>query len=122
MAIVKKPNVICRCCGKKYYACKYCLRTQTWRSFCCSEECHIKYTKEILDLREIEQKEKAKTLLSQAEIQEIQSMTPEEALEQTKEDLKDYIEENPDKTLSEIVDAVNEDITTTKKSSRKKSK
>lgn len=120
MANIKKPNTICRWCEKKYYACKYCLKTQSWRSFCCCEECHKKYIQAILDLREKEMNNKNNSLLSENEITNIKNMTSEEALSQTKEDLKDYIEENPDKSLSEVLDVVNKDITTRKKKNNKK--
>lgn len=118
MASIKKPNTICRWCEKEYYACKYCLKTQSWRSYCCSEECHKKYIKAILDLREEEVKNKNNSLLSKSEANDIKNMTSKDALSQTKEDLKDYIEENPDKSLSEVLDIVNNDIKTSKKNKK----
>jgi hypothetical protein len=118
MATTKKPNTICRWCEKKYYACKYCQRTQSWRSFCCSVECHEKYVKAILDNRELEKQGKF-TLQSTKEIEEVKSMSPEEALETTKEDLKDYLEENPDKSLTEVLDVVNSDIEKSRKRKKK---
>lgn len=112
MAQVKNANTYCRNCGKHYYACKYCIKNQTWRSFCCSKECHEEYVKTILDERESMKlaNNTNNTDLSNEELENIKSMTSEEALKQTKEDLKDYIEENPDISLSEVINLVNNDI------------
>lgn len=112
MAEIKKPNVSCRWCGKQYYACKYCFKKNSWKVYCCSIECYTSYTQKILDLREIELSGKLSSIntLSKKEIENIQNMTLEQALEDTKEDLKDYIQENPALDLNQIIDVVNRDI------------
>lgn len=122
MAQIKKPNVICRWCGKQYYACKYCFKKNSWKVYCCSIECYTSYTQKILDLREIELSGKLSSIntLSEKEIENIQNMTLEQALEETKEDLKDYIQENPELNLTQIVDVVNNDININSKSKNKK--
>lgn len=40
----KKPNHICRTCGKEYYACNSCDKRRTWRAVACSPECWHKYS------------------------------------------------------------------------------
>ena len=37
----KKPNHVCACCGKAYYACNYCDRTG-YKWLACSPECFAK--------------------------------------------------------------------------------
>ena len=87
-------------------------------------ECYTAYTQKILDLREIELSGKLSSIntLTEKEIEEIQNMSLNQALEETKEDLKDYIQENPDLNLTQIVDVVNSDIDNNKQKSRKRSR
>ena len=44
-----KANTRCRneYCRKEYYSCKYCLRTENWRSVACCPECFEAYQEQI---------------------------------------------------------------------------
>ena len=111
MAKIKEPNVYCRNCNKHYYACMSCMAGQKWRSFCCSIKCFEEYTQKVLDEREALKKARENnTDYSDEEFSKIKKMSYDEALEKTKEDLSDYINENQGKSISQIVDIVNEDI------------
>lgn len=37
--MAKKPNAICKICGKPYYYCRDCERLGSWRVVACSPEC-----------------------------------------------------------------------------------
>lgn len=123
MAQIKKPNTICRNPNckhgenggrKMFYACMTCLRSENWKAYCCSAECYEEYTKIILESRSkganvVMQPERLD--MTPSEITEVMETPMQEVAEYTKEvELKDYFEENPGATLSEIVEKVNEDI------------
>ena len=119
MAETKKPNTICRNCKKEYYSCYHCVKSQNWRSIACCVECRDAYFEKILISRG-EVVVPQRTDMIEDEVVELITETPiEEVIEKTQEELSDYIEENPDLTLTEVVEKVNEDI---KKSSKKNKK
>ena len=106
-----KANTICRHCGKEYYSCYHCIKTQNWRSICCSLECYQEYQKAILESRGISVTIPKRTDMTETEVVEFITETPEEvAIEKTKEELSEYIKENPDMSLNEVVEKVNLDI------------
>lgn len=122
MAQVKKPNTICRnpnCThgedgGRKhFYACLTCLRKESWRAYCCSIECYDEYTKAILDSRSKSNSAPLpeRTDMTETEIKAVMEKPIEEVETYTQEvELKDYFEENPHASLSQVVELVNEDI------------
>lgn len=90
------------------------MRAQSWKSYCCSIECYEKYTKEVIEARQkgkVVEVSPIRTDMTSEQIASIMSEPMEKATAYTVEvELKDYIEDNPDKSLNEIVDMVNEDI------------
>lgn len=119
MPTLRKPNAVCRECGSEYYVCKYCLKTNTWRTFVCSLECFNEYTKKTLAFREKQAREN-NTTYSDEELKKIKETPLEQVVEETKQDLKDYFDENKGKTLSQVLDIVNDDIKSAKKTRSKK--
>lgn len=121
MASIKKPNTICRnpnCTHgvdggrKRFYACLTCLRSESWRAYCCSVNCYEEYTKIILDSRSKNKHEyPERTDMTDQEIQKVMD-TPVETIKQytETEELADYIQEQPGASLSTIIEKVNEDI------------
>lgn len=134
MATVKQPNTICRnpeCTNgtdggrKHYYACMTCLRKENWRAYCCSRECYDRYTELILFSRSASREEKLpeRTDMTATEIEAVFEKPLSEVEEYTiNEELKDYVSENPDVSISEIVDMVNEDIDSFERKNKKKRK
>ena len=123
MATLKKVNTVCRnpnCTHgedgkpKEFYACYSCLKKERWRSYCCCYECYEEYTQAILKSRaegkpvEVIQNRKD---LTKEEILEVKSMPDEVIDDYVKNvELKDYFEENPEMSIGEAVEMVNNDI------------
>ena len=132
MAMIKKPNTLCRninCTngddgGRKYfYACLSCLRNESWRAYCCSIECYDAYIEAILKSRSVERKDRLpeRTDMTVSEMEEVLKKPKAEVYAYTAEhELKEYMEENPYMVLSDIVDLVNKDIDEDKKKTRKR--
>lgn len=123
-----KPNHICKNpeCRKYYYACNYCDKSNNWRSVACSFECYQKY----MDLV-IAERSKGKTVttipertdMTETEVKELLNKPTEVVLEETKEQLKDFVGVDGSIDFAKTVDEINENlnkkkITTTR--SRKK--
>ena len=128
-----KPNHICKYSGctlgenggrKHYYACNYCDRTNSWRSVACCIEHYDLYVKEVLDARS--KNKNVDILPERADIDKketvkILNTSVEEVLEDTKEELKDYLSEET--TIAEAIEQINEEIdNSTKRRKRKTSK
>ena len=106
MSEIRKPNTICRnpnCthgedCGRKhFYACLACLRTESWRAYCCSRECYEEYVQLVLFNRSKSREEKfpERTDMTIPEIETVWNKPIKEVENYTKEvELKDYFEEN----------------------------
>lgn len=132
MSEIRKPNTICRnpnCThgedgGRKhFYACLACLRTESWRAYCCSRECYEEYVQLVLFDRSKSREEKfpERTDMTIPEIKAVWDKPIKEVENYTKEvELKDYFEENPDMPLGDIIDKVNEDIDSARNKSNKK--
>lgn len=126
----KKTNHICKnknCPNgvngepKHYYACNYCDRTNQWRSVACCPECYDEYVKQVLDARSKNTKVDTlpeRTDMTKEEVVELMETPVEIVLEETKEDLSEYIEDGL--TVSEAIETINEEID--KKKSKKKKK
>nr|DAJ77307.1 MAG TPA: hypothetical protein [Caudoviricetes sp.] len=125
MAKTREPNTICRnpnCThgedgGKKhFYACMTCLRTEQWRAYCCSIDCYEEYTRIVLESRAKAKELPERTDMTKNEIEQVMNRPVEDVINYTKNvELKDYIEENPGSSISQIVDKVNADIDKKKK-------
>lgn len=133
MADIKIPNTICRnknCTKgengerKKFYACKYCLKTENWRSFCCSRECFDEYVDAVNKARDKDISDilPERLDMTKDEILEFMEKSYDEVIEETKDELSEYIAENPDKSITEIVDIVNSDIKENSKRKRNNNK
>lgn len=111
---IKKPNHICKnpSCKRKYYACDYCDRTQRWESVACSWDCWLKYQDAVIEARSKNKKISLmpeRTDMTNEEVQELMKKPVKEVLEDTKEQLKDYIsDDTPD--FSSAVKKVNDEI------------
>lgn len=120
MAQIKKTNTICRNCGKKYYSCYHCLKKQNWRTVCCNETCYNEYVQKILETRGQTIEISKRMDMTDNEVKDfIANVSEETAIEKTKEELSDYIEENPDMNINDIVKKVNEDIDNSNKKRKK---
>lgn len=128
-----KPNHICKYSGctlgenggrKHYYACNYCDRTNSWRSVACCIEHYDLYVKEVLDARSKNKNVDIlpeRTDIDKKETVKILNTSVEEVLEDTKEELKDYLSEET--TIAEAIEQINEEIdNSTKRRKRKTSK
>lgn len=129
---INKANHICknRNCPhgingepKHYYACNYCDRTKQWRSMACCPECYDEYIKQVLEARS--KKQKVNSLpqridKTEDEIIEIMNTPQEVVLEQTKEELNEYLKDN--NSIAEAIDTINNEISlqTTKKNKKNK--
>lgn len=97
-----KPNHTCKYskCNlgengerKKYYACNYCDRINSWHSVACCKEHYDLYVKEVLDARSEDLKTNnlpERLDKTEKEIKELYNEPVEKVLEETKEELKDY--------------------------------
>ena len=128
-----KPNHICKYSGctlgedggrKHYYACNYCDRTNSWRSVACCIEHYDLYVKEVLDARSKNKNVDVlpeRTDINKKETAKILNTSVEEVLDDTKEELKDYLSEET--TIAEAIEQINEEIdNSTKRRKRKTSK
>lgn len=117
-----KPNHICknRNCNKgsdggrnHYYACNHCDKSFNWRSVACSFDCYQEYMKQVLDERfknVIVDTSPERTDMSKVELSEMLQRPAEEILAATKEELSEYIQENENSDIAEIIDNINRDI------------
>ncbi len=127
-----KPNHICKYSkcdlgedgGRKhYYACNYCDRTNAWRSAACCKEHYDLYVQEVLEARS---KNKVVNILpertdkSQEEIQNLYEKSETAVLEETKQELKEYL--NNGETIAEAIEVINTEIDNSNKKSRRRKK
>lgn len=122
-----KPNHICKYskCNlgddggkKKYYACDYCDRINSWHSAACCKEHYDLYVKEVLNARgkNLEINPLPQRLdKTPEEVKELYDKPISEVLTETKEELKEYITDE-EINIEEVVEKINNDI------SRKKTK
>ena len=116
-----QANHICKYSGctlgrdgkpKRYYACDYCDRINSWRSIACCKEHYEKYIREELDRkskRGVIDLLPNRTDKSIEEIQKIYSLPAETVYEQTKETLKEYIKDDMS-NLNSAIEQINQEI------------
>lgn len=121
-----KPNHICKNpeCKKKYYACNFCDRSNSWRSVACSFECYQKYTDLVIAERskgETIEVKPERTDMTEKEVDELLKRPIEEVLEETKEELKDFADVDGNVNFANAVDEINRklDKKTTTRSKKK---
>lgn len=117
-----KPNHICKnkfCTkgtdgGRKhYYACDYCDKTFNYRSVACSLECYEAYMKQVIEARSKNKKVDTlpdRTDMSKKETKKLLEKNTKVVLEETKEKLKDYIDDNDTTDFSSVVEKINDEI------------
>lgn len=107
-----KPNHICKNpeCRKEYYACNFCSRTLSWRSVACSPECYQKYVDLVIAERSKGKEVKIqpeRTDMTKQEFQDLMNTPIETVTKETKEELKDFADENGDVDFASVVDEIN---------------
>ena len=129
-----KPNHICKnpnCTKgsdggrKNYYACNYCDHNFNWRSVACSFECYQEYMNAVIEARSKNKEVKVipeRTDMTETEVGELLNKPTEVVLEETKEQLKEYINEDGSADFAKIVDEINTEIDNTKTTTRSKKK
>ncbi len=110
-----KPNHICKNpeCRKHYYACDYCDRSQNYKSVACSFACYQKYVDLVIEERSKGRKIDVKperTDMTENEINELLKRPMEDVLSETKEELKEYIQDDTVTDFSEAVEKINKEI------------
>ena len=115
MLVIKKPNSICKNtnCRKEFYACAYCTHTMAWRSVACSLECYAEYVNQVEIARarnKIVNILPERTDMTVEEVQELINTSTEEAIEATREELKDYADDLMTLGLSGTIDKINDEI------------
>lgn len=107
-----KPNHICKNpeCRKHYYACNFCSRTLSWRSVACSPECYQKYVDLVIAERSKGNKveiQPERTDMNKQEFQDLMNTPIETVEKETKEELKDFADEDGNVDFASVVDEVN---------------
>lgn len=110
-----KPNHICKNpeCRKEYYACNFCSRTLSWRSVACSPECYQKYVDLVIAERSKGKEVKIqpeRTDMTKKEFQKLMNTPIETVTKETKEELKDFADENGDVDFASAVDEINSEL------------
>lgn len=110
-----KPNHICKNpnCRKHYYACDLCDRSQNYKSVACSRECFEIYTNLVLESRMKNKKVDIlpdRTDMNKEEVKKLMRKPVKEVKEKTKNDLKNYIIDEDNINVEEIVEKINKDI------------
>lgn len=118
----REPNHICKYSGctlgengspKRYYACVYCSRTESWRAMACCKEHYNLYIQEVLDNRE--KGKEVDTLpdridMTKEEVKDLMKRPEEEVLEEAKEELKDFANEDGSVNIADAVEEINKSI------------
>lgn len=126
---IKEPNHICKnpkCTkgsdgGRKhYYACNHCDRVQNYRSVACSWECYLEYQEAVIEARTKGNNVSTvpeRTDMTEEEVNDLLNKPLEIVLQETKEELKDYIDPNGSTNFAEAVAKINDEISKTKSTS-----
>lgn len=115
--ICKNPNCNKGFDGKRklYYACNYCDKTNNWRSIACSFECYQEYMNIVLKERNKSKRINVypeRTDMSEKELFKLLNTPTKVVLEETKEQLKNYIDTKEFDSFSKIVDQINTSVDT----------
>lgn len=114
-----EPNHICKYSGctlgedggpKHYYACSYCSRSEAWRAMACCKEHYNLYIQEVLAARESGKEVDTlpeRTDMTKDEVEELMKRPVEDVLEEAKEELKDFADEDGTVNIAEAVDTIN---------------
>ena len=119
---MKKANHICKYSKctlgadggrKEYYACDYCDRINAWKSVACCKEHYDLYIQEVLEARSVANKLPERLDKTEEEVKELYKKPVERVLEETKEELSEYVV-NGELNIEEAVNKVNEEISAKK--------
>lgn len=110
-----KPNHICKNpeCRKNYYACDYCSRTISWRSVACSPECYQKYVDLVIAERSKGENvvvQPERTDMTKQEFEKLMNTPVQTVMEQAKEELKDFADEDGNVNFGVAVDEINREL------------
>lgn len=102
---------------KKYYACDYCDRTNSWRSIACCFEHYNLYIDE-----ELEKKSKInkinllpnRTDMTSDEIKSLYNTPADQVLEKTQQDLQEYMDKYGVYDIGNVIVKINEELDLTK--------
>ena len=103
----RKPNHVCACCGKQYYACNYCDRTG-YKWLACSPECFAKVAWKYST--KYEHLKPNRTDMNDEEIEEMMNKPLEEVKKESEEELSDYKEELAQVGFDGVVDLINREM------------
>lgn len=116
----RAPNTICKNaqCGKgadggrkHYYTCRYCVASGNWRSVACSPECFEAYCRQVADARAKQipvDTAPERTDLSPDEVHALVASEDMPAImQESRDELSDVFDANPEMGLAEAVDLVN---------------
>ncbi|MCM1315240.1 MAG: hypothetical protein NC244_07735 [Alistipes senegalensis] len=129
---LKQPNHICKNINcpngvngepKHYYACDYCDKINQWKSVACCPDCYDAYMEQIVEQRAKNKKVDLlpnRTDKTKEEVQELLNKPVEIVLEETKQELGEYLEEGL--SIPEAVEKINSDIDKNTYTPRKKNK
>ena len=98
---------------KVYYACSYCDRSESWRSMACCREHYTLYIEEVLANREKPTEEDMlpnRTDMTKDEVKDLKAKPVEDVIKETKEELKDYKDDQGNLDIMEAVEKVNKEI------------
>lgn len=122
-----KANHICKNpeCRKHYYACNFCDRNNNWKSVACSFSCYQKYMDLVIAERskgKVVEVKPERTDMTEKEVDILLESPIEKVLEDTKEELKDYVGFDGSIDINKAVEDVNYklDKKTTTRSRKKK--
>ncbi len=113
---MKKPNHVCRNCGKEYFACKYCDRTANWKSIVCNEcgfEGYLSYAEKVESERFANRNFKIipeRTDMTEKEVVDLLHAPIDKVVEETKNELLDYTNDIEELGLSAVIDNINSEI------------
>lgn len=127
-----KPNHICKNANcphgingepKHYYACNYCDAANVWRSMACCPECYEEYIKQVVEARAKKKKVDLlpkRTDMTEQEVRDLIESPLEEVLENTKQELSEYLTDGRD--IAEAVEDINREIDNANTPKRRKRK
>lgn len=121
---LKQPNTICknRDCrrgadgGRKhYYSCRFCVRTENWRSVACCWECYTAYLDQVREARSRHEPvdlAPERTDLTRDEWMELMRADEEQVIRETEVELAAELAEHPAASIPDIVDEINAQLDT----------
>lgn len=116
---MSEPNAVCKSCGKDYYVCDYCTRTNNYKTITCSPECYDTYITMVLEQRKKEHDKfkqeyvniyTSRHDLTEEQYKELMSKPIEQVIEETKIELKEYINKYQGLSIVSIVSIINKEI------------